>query len=87
MRKNIASAKRHDSVARGGCMMRGQRTGQRERPWRQATQPNHQPNKRGARRGGGIEKVGGETKAPDNVMQRNATTNKWGGVKSGGCAG
>jgi hypothetical protein len=74
-------------MTRGGCVMRGQRAGQRERPGRQATWRDHQPNERGATRGGGVMKGGWEAKVPYNVMQRDATTNKWGGVKRGGGAG
>jgi hypothetical protein len=85
--RNVASAGGHDGATRGGCVMRGQRAGRRERPGRQATRRDHPPNKRGAVRGGGVMKGGGEAKAPDNVMQCDATTNEWVGVKRGGGAG
>jgi hypothetical protein len=58
-----------------------------ERPERQATRRDNQPNERGATRGGGVMRGGGKAKAPDNVTQRNATTNEWRGVKRGGGAG
>jgi hypothetical protein len=44
-----------------------------ERTGRQATQRDNQLNKRGATRGGGVMRGGGKAKAPDNVMQCNAT--------------
>ncbi len=47
--------------------------GREERPGRQATWRNNRPNERGAARGGGVMRGGGKAKAPDNVMQRNAT--------------
>ncbi len=58
-----------------------------ERPGHQATQCNKQPNKRGATRGRGLMRGGGKAKAPDNMTQCKATTNKWGGMKRGGGAG
>jgi hypothetical protein len=86
--RNVASAGAggHDGATRGGCVMRGQRAGRRERPGRQATQCDQQPNEKGATRGGGVMKGGGKARAPDNMTQRDATTNKWGGVKRGGGA-
>jgi hypothetical protein len=44
-----------------------------ERPGRQATRRDNQPNERGATRGGGVMRGGGKAKAPDNVMRRDAT--------------
>jgi hypothetical protein len=43
-----------------------------ERPRRQATRHDNQPNKRGATRGRGVMRGGGKAKAPDNVMQLDA---------------
>ncbi len=48
---------------------------------------NNQPNERGATRGRGVMRGGGKAKAPDNVTQRDTTTNEWRGVKRGGGAG
>ncbi len=87
MSRNVASAGGHDGTMRGGCMIRGQGAGRRDRLGRQATQCNHQPIERGAMRGGGMMNGGEETKAQDNVMQSDATTNKWGGMKRGRGAG
>ena len=44
-----------------------------ERPGRQATRRDNQPNEMGATRGGGVMRGGGKAKAPDNVMRRDAT--------------
>ena len=87
MSRNVASAGGHDGATRGGCVMRGQLAEQRERPGCQATRRDHQLNERGATRGGGVMDGGGKARAPDNVTQRDATTNEWGGVKRGGGAG
>jgi hypothetical protein len=51
-------------------MMRGQRSGRRERPGCQALQRDHQSNKSGATRGVGVMKGGEEAKAPDNVAHK-----------------
>ncbi len=61
--------------------------GGRERPGRQTTRRDNQPNERGATRGGGMMRGGGKAKAPDNVTRRDVTTNEWRGVKRGGGAG
>ncbi len=87
MSRNVASAGGHDGAMSGGCVVRGQHARQRDRPGRQATRRDHQPNKRGATRGGGVMNERGKIKAPNNMMQRDTTTNEWGGMKRGGGTG
>jgi hypothetical protein len=44
-----------------------------ERPGRQATQRDNQPNERGAMRGRGVMEGGGKAKTPENVTRPDAT--------------